>query len=786
MAYKKIYYNDIWEITSKGTKKSGEWLQNFSTINTSLNTFVGNYQFKGQAADNMKNYLTQVHGILIPIIQSILQTYAARAASYYSGYINSVDSGDGADSSVRYTTIVYNEVNNSNGSIKKELDKIRNMADQVARDANSVKYNISNLVNISAYPKTSNLNTQITAAINKAKTVNDKAIAFEGTRANDFAQIDRLIAQATSIINNQLGKSRIPIIAYQNGAVAKMCDIEQILVDLEATAEIVETFENSDDYDEAMNLAYNREELIEKWEQESREWIQWVAVGVAVVGAVALIVVTAGGAAPGVCVAVGAFAGGTAKASKMFADNYVKTGSLTEGMDWKEFGTEVFAATVVGGISGYYGAVSQGSAIKGPLKTALQISKQNIIEEGADGLIKFGSAAVLGPPDGETIWSVASNEFEDVLVKGAEGFAGGLVSGKFNVDTGDKSYIRKLGEKTAENAAREFSGGFVKTGWDLGESYVKNHNTDEFQSILKDNSKDTVGKFIGSTAGAAVSEGFTGIKDIKNPFGKGAAETFKDTASDTLNRITKGVTERGMSYAYGDEKDAGKILGDIWDEDLDKGRNIAESAAKSAGKHTANEVYKDKKLYNDLKKIDHDHDGKVDVVQFGEGKNKYAVTKEDYDAAVANAGKGAYKDKTVQDILGIPKDTDLSTGKQRSVSIDMTEKYSSDRKTTDTVTVDGKYTFKKDYYESAVNAAGKGEYKDKTVQDILGVPKDTDVSENNITHKRVYNSDIGQGKDVELTNDDTSKATKIHISSMKYETRVAKEKEKQETQKQDK
>lgn len=778
MSYRKIYYDEIWEITSKASNKCDEWLEVFASINKSIEAFKDTCQFKGQAADNMKSYMSQIHGLLIPTIGSILQTYSAQARSYYSGYKNSVDSGDGSDYGLRYTTIVCDEVNNK-GSIKKAIESIKETVTQVASDANNVKNNISHLVSIAAYPKTSDITDHLNQALKKAISVHNKAETFESSRANDFAEIDRLISHAFSIINNQLGKSRIPIISYQNGDIGSMCDVKSLLVDLNAASDIVVAFENSADYEEAVNLAVNRDALIQQEEEASREWIQWVAVGIAVVGAIALTVVTAGGASPLVCVAVGAGVGAVTAASGKFADNYVKTGSLTDGMNWKEFGTEVVAGAVVGGISGYFGAVSQGSAIKGPVKTALQISKQNIIQESADGVIKFGSACILGPPDGKTIWSVASNELEDVLASGASGFAGGLVTGKFNVNTGDKSYLQRVGEKTAINTVKTITNEGVKTGWDLGESYITNRDTSEFESILKEHSRKAAGDIVKSTTTSVVSEGFSGTDSIKNTTAKVIANTVKDTAADTAGEIASGVTTRTIDYAYGDETDASKIFGDIWEKDLESGRSIAKTAAESAGGQITDEVYKDKKFYNDLKKIDHDHDGKIDVVQFDD----YTVTKEDYDAAVSHAGKGAYKDKTVQDILGLSKDTDLSQGKNRSVSIDMTEKYTYSRKTTDTVTIDGKYTFKKDYYDSAVNAAGKGDYQGKSTQEILGIPKDTDLSDSNIVHKRVPNSDIGKGKKVQLTDDSSTRATKIHISSMKHETKQAREKAKSEVEK---
>lgn len=315
----------------------------------------------------------------------------------------------------------------------------------------------------------------------------------------------------------------------------------------------------------------------------------------------------------------------------------------------------------------------------------------------------------------------------------------------------------------------------------MGEAVVDDNSSTTVESALKKGAKDTVSNIVGGATKAVVTEGlFDKVDNIKSKTGKVIAETATDTLADTTKNVTKGVTGRTMDYFYGDGN-AGEILDleNIWEEDLEGGRKIAKSAGESAGKHISNEVFKDDKHYNNLKKIDSDGDGKIEVVQF----NDYAVTKQDYDVAVKNAGKGAYKDKTIQDILGLPKDTDLNTAKERTVSIDMTEKYSSDRKTTDTVTVGGKYTFSKSYYESSLNVAGSKEYGGKTAQEILGIPNDVDLSDDNVTYKRIDNDKIGQGKEIEFYENYGTNATKIHISSMKRETRLEREEAKKQNNK---
>lgn len=797
MSYTKIYYDDIWEATSKSSSKCNEWLPELQELSKSIANFVESKSFKGEAATNMKNYLNQVHGTLIDIIGTVVQSYSALAVNYYGGYTRVVDTGDSGKYGLRYTTIVSSEVSET-GSIQRKLNKIIDTAEQVVTDANSVKNSIADLVRINSSPKTNNLYEQINAAKDKAQKVHNNAVDFEASRANDFEEIDRLIAQALSVINAQTGTTRTPVIAYQSGSIGDMCDINQILVDLEAISEKITEITEEGYFEEDATLVLNRDALIQEEAEASREWVQWVAMGVAVVGAVVLTFVTWGGATPLVCASVGAITGAVTAATSGIADNYVKNGTFIKGLDVKEFGKDVLVGAVGGAVTGCLGALSTGSAIKQPIERGMSAFAKTVIEEGAKGVtatiwesgetvFEVGQAVIAGKP-GDEIISVlndglsemedeATNMVKKMAVEGAKSFASETVAGGFAIDTSDKSVLKKIGEKTVEGVAEGVAGGTVSTIWGVGEALIDDDSSTTVKSALKEGFKTTVQDVAKETAGAVVSEGvFSGVDGIDSETGKIIGKTVKDTVTDSVKDITKGVTGRTMDYVYGDEKDAGKILGDIWEEDLDGGKKVFEHAGKSLGKHVADEAYKDDKYYNNLKKIDTDKDGNIQVIQF----DNYAVTKQDYDAAVKNAGKGAYKDKTVQDILGLPKDTDITAAKERTVSIDMTEKYSSSRKTTDTVTVGGKYTFSRSYYESSVNAANTGQYSGKTVHEILGIPDDVDLSEKNITYKRVDNDQIGRGKEVEFHNDYGTNATKIHISSMKRETRIEREKAKKQ------
>ena len=795
MSYTKIYYDDIWEATSKSSAKCNEWLPELQALSESFANFVESESFKGEAATNMKNYLEQVHGILVAIIGSVIQSYSTLAVNYYGGYTRVVDTGDSDKYGLRYTTIVSSEVSET-GSIQRKLNNIISMAEQVATDANSVKNSIADLVTIYSSPKTYNLYEQINAAKAKAQTVHNNAINFEASRANDFNEIDRLIAQALQIITAQTGTTRTPIIAYQSGSIGDMCDINQVLVDLEATSEKVTEITEDGYFEEDATLVLNRDALIQE-EKESREWAQWVAIGIAVVGSVVLIAVTAGGAAPLVCAAVGAGVAATTTASSLLANEYVEKGDFSE-MDWSEFGEDVTVAAVGGFVGGYLGAISQGSAIKQPIQSAALAMGNSIAKEGTELVVttawetgetawEVGQAIVSGKP-GDEIVSVLSDgieeigkdiskEFKEVAVEGAKEFVGGGIAGHFDVDTSDKSVLKKIGEKTVESIGKEAAGGAVGTTLDMLGAATDGDSTTTVGDAFKDGAKETVSNIAGSTVKSVISEGLSDkIDGIENAAGKVIAGTAADTLADTAENVTKGVTGRTVDYVYG-EGNASDIFNveNIWEEDLGGGKELAQSAGEALGENAVDVATEDSKHYTELKKLDKDGDGQIEVVQFGE----HTVTKQDYDAAVENAGKGAYKDQTAQEILGLNRDTDLESGKHQTVDIDYTVKHSDDKPFTNTVTVEGedgkKYVFTKEYYESTENAAGTKDYEGRKLREMLGVPEDTKLKDN-ITTDTVRTDSIGKGKDVELHQQSGTNATKIDISTTSRQEREKAEK----------
>ncbi len=742
MAYKKVYYDEIWNVTSNGAKLSDGWSSKLSEISKKQKSFTDATYLKGKAADSSKTYFKEVHSNLISALNAICQTYMVQASDYYYGYKDKVDSGDGSDFGLRYTTIVYSEVN-GNGKVPQNIKKIKNHANTVANDALRVKREIADLVGISS-PKLDNLINQLNRVAKKATEVSDRVENYERSRNSDFTNIDNLIRHAQNIINHQLSANRYQVTSYVKGSIGSVTDFQDMSDNLDACRKTVDDFVNSDHYKEAMALSFNRDEMIKEEEKADREWAKWIAVGVAVVGSIVVIVVTAGTATPLVCAGVGAAVGLTTAATNAFVDNYIENGSLTEGMDWSDFGKECVIGAVTGAISGYIGGSSTGSVIKQPIEKALYNVAGSIVENGAEGLINttwdLGEAIIEGKPGSEILSILEEDTKEmvkDIFIDGATEFATGYVGGNFDVDSSKKGYFKKLGEEIVGNATDAVVSNLTESVWDVGEALVDVKSIDELKSVLSEEAEDFAKSALKDFTSDSVSSIFTvgaeeiGDKiDTDNAITDVLGKTAVDTLGNTGGTFTGALTSQIIDIKLGD-RDSIDIK-EIWDKELDDGRVILTSAGNSLGKHGADEYFKDEKFYNSLLKKDRDGDGNVDVVVF----DKYMVLKEDYDAAVECAGKGAYKDKTVQDILGLPKNTAISERKIKQETISINQLQKSDykaRKTTNVTRMDYKVDydqvkeelFDQDLFEN--NKAGEYTYMEsengKTASGYLKLEK---------------------------------------------------------------
>lgn len=673
MSY-KVNFDSLDGMNTSVKNQSNNWMEVLNTTNEKFQVLIDTSNMSGEAATNIKCYIQNVHGILIGLIGQLITLHSTNCRIYKNKYMTEIDTGLHAniEASKLFDFKGRIEATKQTGididdSIAYVLRGIKDIFQVTYSDIGFVAYEHDKVVKY-----ITDLNEQIN---NHEQTHYD----------NDFINSEQLLDSLKAFINEQLSANR----AYRTTFNVDKLSSSSAIRDLyNASVGVDKEIESKEEMlKEAIANEQQRVADLQKEAEDSRSWIKWVAVGVAVVGSVVLIAVTAGGATPLVCAGVGAAVGVATAASSQFADNYVKNGSLTEGMDWSEFGKQCLIGAVTGAISGYVGATSMGSAIKQPIDKAIGCAASSIVENTAEGLIntgwEVGEAIVAGKPGGEILSVLEENVGEmmkDIVVDGVKDFAGGYVGGCFDASSAKKSFLRNVGENVAETAAESVAEHGTSGLIDIGEAVLDPNSSKTFTTILKEEGHEFAREVVGDVAKGTVEGVVDGSNDIYKSHRKGQNESkilevIDDTLADTVGNVAESVAGQGVDIAIG-ERD-GLDFNEIWEKDLDGGREIL----KSAGKSVESQIEASESFKNKMKDKDYDNDGKVEVVTF----DKYSVLKEDYDAAREVAGKGAYKDQSVQDILGLPKNTAVSEKNvvKKRVSIeDLKESEYKARKTT--------------------------------------------------------------------------------------------------------
>ena len=785
MGYKKVYYDDIWAVDSEASSLCNKWNEQIAELYQKINSLSETDSIKGAGAESIKNYLYETHSVLIAALTKLCQTYMAQLISYYYGYTSQVDTGDGSKYGVRYTTIVCDEISDG-GKIPPSLKRLIERTDEVRIMANNAAQSVISLVTLPS-PKTSELINSLSNAINKSVGLNSKVENYEGVHAKDFSDIDTLISELTSIVNNQLSENRTPSTSYRSGAIGTMCNYSDLVNSINKCDEILTDFQNSPSYKDAVALAFNRDAIIHEEEKESREWIQWVAIGAAVIGSVVLIVVTAGGATPLVCAGVGAAVGVTTAVANSFAENYIENGSLVEGMDWSDFTKDCLIGAVTGAITGYAGATSFVNSATKPIEKVLLNTSVSLAKSGAESLIEttwdVGEALIAGK-SGEEILSVLEEDVGDMmknlvkdgfsgavrgfaesnkigsalqqpidkaikgtaltlvdtggnalidmtfdvgdalvkgeslenimsvldadvsdmmgtmLAKGAGAFAEGLVGGKFDVSSDKKGVLRKIGEETLENLSGTLAEGTVTTGWKVGECFISGESSEKCISVLSENASDFLKDFAQQEAKTVISTISKDVVDkkwiskIDNKSAETVFKTANETFADTLSKATDSIIDQEIDHIFAGDEDHSIDFGKVWNEGLDGGKTIAKDFGKNLGSNLKDNILEKER--------------KVEINGTERTTN-------------------GMNQKIINDLSAKDYDHD---GQVEIVTFGEGE-------------VEG--VLKEDY-DAAMELAGKGAYKDKTVQDILGLAHDVDVSPDKVDVHKVKIDEVQKAK----------------------------------------
>ncbi len=704
MGYSRVYYHSIYDITTEASSLGQKWTEKLSKISEKVNAFSGDkYSFQGTAAQNTKDYMSEVHGFLLMSLLEICAAYSAKALTYYSGYYSKVDSGQGMESfKTLHTTIVHDEVK-SGGSVEKKLKKIRSKAEDVNSAALRVSNSVRDLVSLPS-PKLTELQEAVRVTAQIAKDLDSRVDSYEGSRKGDFTNLDRLISAADQLIRTQLSQSRRPVVAYQSGQITQMCNFQDMWVSLQAVDNEYSLITQDPEFEVAIQLASMKEEYQKQEDQESRKWVKWAKIGIAVIATAALIVCTAG-VGLAATVVIGGVIGAVEYGSYAALDAYYEDGSI-DREDWSKIGREALVGGVKGMVSGYFGKVGGGlggEVLKKPMQKALEKAGAsftgNVLGTAAGTIWDVGEAYITRKP-GEDVdaWAIVKGNFEktakSLVVDTATDFVTGYFGAKLNIGGTDKTHVDKFLDKTKENLV----GGGVRfvagTAWDIGTEAIIDKVSFSDQDILGkmwDNAKDAGTDFVRGEISAGVSE---------------MTDFFKDKIGDSKlskdqKKFWKSSTEIGGGYLESFASNFGGLVLDNLldgkglkfegDQLLDTTIESIKAGSKNAMKEVLSDYQKEKELNRKLRELDTDKDGYIQVVTIDtpDGKRVTFSTGE-YEKALELAGKGDYKDMNAAQILGLPKDTkvDVDSVKVRNVRYDRLQKNKWDGKTK--VTKDGK------------------------------------------------------------------------------------------------
>lgn len=658
----KIYYDEISDITSNGAKKCGSWITGIDAVQKKVNRIIESSVISGRGSDSIKQYLAHYTSTLSVVLKLICRSYYDQAVSYYQGYISSVDSGDGSKFGCRYTTIASREVAYF-GTAEKGLNDLNNKAQAIASDAERVKNRISDIVCIYDKPQIDNFQSQLNHLLRQLRTINSRVTGYENLRRNDFAEIDKLINNAEQLLRSQLGLSRKKITAYTPSDFLNMCDCEDLVNNINGVNTLINKIESNPDFENAVYLAENRDELIKAEEQKSREGVKWLAVGVAVIGAVVVTVVTAGTGSILVGALVGGAVGGITSFTSAYADAYYEDGDVS-GEDWSKIGKSTVRGIAEGVVDGVISVGAVGSVVKTPFKKGMESVGKLALKEAAgtvtDTIWDVGEAAIGGKLDGDKIFSIVGSNTtqmtKKIVVEGGAEFLSTFVSADISINsTGTEKYMEKVGNSVVGNLTKSASETVLETGWNLTESFISDPNFgyDTVLSEIANNGK----KFL-SSAGGDIVNGFVSAggerfgdfltDDVSDEAKKKVIETANKSIFDAGESVAENITEEAVTSAV-DPNHEFKLDGDFW-------RKTTKDAVTSLGNDIAEGAMENKKFNTYIKKRA-DENGIVEVVYIDKDTK---VLKEDYDAAIELAGKGSYKNKTAAEILGLKKDRDIS------------------------------------------------------------------------------------------------------------------------------
>ena len=364
--------------------QTSDWLSKLETLGTSIEGLAGSSSIKGDAADNIKNYISTVHGTILGLLGNLISLHSSNFLLYKQDYHQNID-----------TDLHANICEDTLRTTKESLDATKRSAISIDGEVRYALQQISDIFYY-AYRDAGNVEASHHSVSTFLTDLDDEIKQLESSHlSSDFANTTELIASLKAFIADTSGTGRSYKTSFSPDKLSGSASFQRLYdayvnVDQEINekADAIETaIENENQRASALQKEY--EEYLER--QRKANIINWVVTGVCVVGSIAAVVATGGAATPLVVAGISAASSAIIAGTKNVTGQYVQNGNLNN-FDLGSFGKDVFVGAATGFITGYVSAGVGGAITSTLSKTAVGSTLLN----SSNTLVRMGTNAVIG------------------------------------------------------------------------------------------------------------------------------------------------------------------------------------------------------------------------------------------------------------------------------------------------------------------------------------------------------------------------------------------------------
>ena len=411
---------------------AGEWMESLEEVYKKAQELSASDNITGNAAENMKAYLSSIHESVIAMLAQIIGTHTDNCLVYKREYQD-------MDASV-HAIIPEDELL----AIRNELNRCHERTAAAAQNVQNALTSVSDIF-YTSYTGAQAIDSTYERMKTNISRLDEEIICLENRHMNgDFEAVEELMAQLKAFLQEQLSKDRSYKSTFQLQSLAESETFQKLALAYEKVS--AEYRGKSEVREAAYANEQIRIEILQKEYEERQKqanWINWIVAGICIVGSIAAIACTGGAATPLVVAGVSGASGFIISGTQNLTGQYVQTGDWSK-TDWLSVGKDALIGGAEGFVTGYIGGAA-GTALTNALgKTATMAPLLNststvtrvtshaaigsISQIGAGVATRFAGSMLTNGFDVEKSAKEAFN-LQNILMDGAIGGVFGGVQG---------------------------------------------------------------------------------------------------------------------------------------------------------------------------------------------------------------------------------------------------------------------------------------------------------------------------------------------------------------------